>query len=130
MTSLVADTHAIIWHLTDPRRLGRAARRLFASADAGRVVCYLPMVSLVELWLLHERGRLRIGPAQVVEALSGHPGYSILALDLPQAMEFGALPAVPDPFDRLILAAARSMGAKLLSRDEALDGRGVVRVWD
>jgi PIN domain nuclease of toxin-antitoxin system len=130
MTSLVADTHAIVWHLTDPRRLGRAARRLFASVDAGRAVCHLPMVSLIELWLLHERGRLRIGPAQVVETLSGHPGYSILSLDLPQAMEFGALPAVADPFDRMILAAARSMGAKLLSRDEALDGRGVERVWD
>jgi PIN domain nuclease of toxin-antitoxin system len=65
-----------------------------------------------------------------VEALTGHPGFSLLALDLPQVMEFGMVPAVKDPFDRLIVAAARSLGAKLLSRDEALDSRGVERVWD
>ena len=130
MTTLVADTHAIVWHLTDPRRLGRAAKRLFAAADSGRAVCHVPVMCLIELWLLHERGRLRIGPAQVVDELAGHPGYSLLSLDLPQAMEFGALPAIQDPFDRLVVAAARSLGAKLLSRDEALEGRGVERVWD
>lgn len=34
-----------------------------------------------------------------------------------------------DPMDRLILAAARAVGAQLVSADEALDGQGVERVW-
>jgi len=88
------------------------------------------MASIAELWLLHERGRVRLGPPQLVETLAGHPGFSLLALDLPQVMEFGLLPAVKDPFDRLIVAAARNLGAKLISRDEALNVRGVERVWD
>ena len=35
-----------------------------------------------EAWLLHERGRLRIGPAQILEAIAGRPGYGVLPLGL------------------------------------------------
>jgi PIN domain nuclease of toxin-antitoxin system len=130
MTAVVADTHALVWHLTEPRRLGKAARHAFAAADAGRWTCHVPAISLVEIALLHERGRLRLGPAQVLDALAGHPGYNVLPLDIAQALEFGALPGVRDPMDRLVLAAARVLGARVISVDEALDGQGVERVWD
>jgi hypothetical protein len=32
--------------------------------------------------------------------------------------------------DRLVMAAARATGSRLLSADRALDGFGVQRVWD
>jgi PIN domain nuclease of toxin-antitoxin system len=130
MATFVADTHALVWHLTEPRRLGKAARRVFAGVDSGRSLCHIPVISLVEIWLLHERGRLRIGPAQVLEALAGHPGYAVLPLDVQQVVEFGALPAVRDPMDRLIAAAVRATGSKLVSVDEAFDGCGSERLWD
>ena len=128
--TFVADTHALVWHLMDERRLGKAARRAFRSADQGRTLCHVPAIALVEIALLYEKGRLRSGPAQIVEALAAHDGYAILALDLEQALGFASLPAVRDPMDRLILAAARAVGARLLSADEALDGHGVERVWE
>jgi PIN domain nuclease of toxin-antitoxin system len=130
MISVVADTHAIVWQLTDPRKLGKAARRAFAAADAGRWLCRIPAITLVETWLLNERGRLRIGPAQVLNALAGHPGYAVLPLDLEQAVEFGSLPLVRDPMDRLILAAACATGSRLMSVDDSLRGHGVEVIWD
>ena len=130
MVSVVTDTHAIVWHLTDPSRLARGARRAFAAIDAGRWLCHVPVIALVEVWLLHERGRLRVGAAQLLEALAAHPGYAVLSLDAAQVIEFGALPRVRDPLDRLILAAARATRARLISADEALEGHGVERLWD
>ena len=130
MQRFVADTHALLWHLTDPPRLGKAARRGFASVDRGPAVCGVPAICIVEITLLHERGRLRIGPAQILEKLAGHPGYSILALDLEQAVEFGSLPGIRDPMDRLIAAAAQATGARLISADEIFDGLGIERIWD
>jgi PIN domain nuclease of toxin-antitoxin system len=127
---LVADTHALVWHLTEPARLGKAARRGFASSDQGRSLCYIPAIALVEIWLLYERGRLRVGPAQILESIAGHGGYAILALDMEQALEFGSLSGVRDPMDRMIVSAARATGSRLISRDEALDGLGVERIWD
>ena len=130
MLRLVADTHALVWHLTDPKRLGKAARRSFASSDRGRSLCYIPAIALVEIWLLYERGHLRVGPAQLLEVVAGHGGYAILALDIEQAIEFGSLSGVRDPMDRMIVSAARATDSRLISRDEALDGLGVERVWD
>ncbi len=128
--TFVADTHAVVWHLTDPRRLGRAAVRAFRAADAGRTLCYVPAISLVEISLLHEKGRLRVPLARLLETLAGHAGYSVLPLDVEQALSFASFPAVRDPMDRLILAAAMATGSRLVSADEGLDGHGVERTWD
>jgi len=82
-----------------------------------------------EAWLLHERGRLRIGPAQILEAIAGRPGYGVLPLDVEQAFEFGAVPTIRDPMDRLILAAARVTGSRLVTVDDSLGGYGVDVIW-
>lgn len=130
MVRLVADAHAVVWHLTAPRKLGAAARRALAAADEGRWLCCVPAIALVEIALLHERGRVGIGVDEVLRALAGHTGYAVLALDAEQTVEFAALAGVKDPMDRLVLAAARATRSRLVSSDEVLDGFGVERVWD
>src|SRR5262245_53969562 len=130
MADFVADTHAIIWHLTAPQKLGKAARRAFEAADSGRAVCHVPAISLIEIALLYERGRLRIGPAQILKAISAHPGYSILPLDIEQAIAFEGFPTLRDPMDRLILAAAMAVDERLVSADKIFDSYGVRRIWD
>jgi PIN domain nuclease of toxin-antitoxin system len=130
MERLIADTHAIVWHLTAPRKLGAAARRHFEAANAGRTLCCVPAIALVEITLLQERGRLGTGVRELLPALAGRVGYAILALDADQALEFAGLPGVKDPMDRLVVAAARATNSPVLSVDDALDGFGVDRVWD
>ena len=130
MGRLIADTHAIVWHLTAPRKLGAAARRAFDGADEGRTLCCVPAIALVEIGLLQERGRVGVGIGDVLRALAGRPGYAVLALDADQAMEFAGLVGLKDPMDRLVVAAARATGSRLVSVDDALDGFGVERVWD
>ena len=50
--------------------------------------------------------------------------------DAGQAQEFDGLVGIRDPMDRLVVAAARATGSRLVSADDALDGFGVERVWD
>jgi PIN domain nuclease of toxin-antitoxin system len=126
----VVDTQALVWHLVEPKRRGRAAVRAFRAVDEGRARAHVPAICLVEIALKNQKGHLKLGAEQVVASLAGHPGYAILPLDLDQAMRFGAFVGLRDPMDRLILAAAASMGSPLISADEALDGRGVERIWD
>ena len=130
MGRLIADTHAIVWHLTAPRKLGAAARRAFDGADEGRTLCCVPAIALVEIGLLQERGRAGVGIGDVLRALAGRPGYAVLALDADQALEFAGLVGLKDPMDRLVVAAARATGSRLVSVDDTLDGFGVERVWD
>lgn len=83
----------------------------------------------MEIWLLHERGRIGIEPSEIVEVVDDHPGYSVLAFDAEQAIAFGSLRAVRDPMDRMILSAARATGSRLVSADRAL-GEFVETLWD
>lgn len=130
MDRLVADTHAIVWHLTAPRKLGAGARRAFAAADAGHSLCCVPAIALVEIALLKERGRIDVSVEDVLRALAGRAGYAFLALDPDQARVLAGLVGLKDPMDRLVLAAARATGSRLVSIDGVLDGFGVERVWD
>lgn len=130
MRRVVADTHALVWRLTAPRKVGRAAARAFDAADEARWLCLVPAIVLVEVALLRERGRIGVGPAEILASIHGRSGYAVLALDAPQSLEFSARRGIGDPMDRLVLAAAAVSGARLLSSDGVFDGRGVERVWD
>ena len=90
----------------------------------------MPAIALVEIELLKERGRVGVSTGDVLRALAGRPGYAVLALDADQAMEFAGLVGLKDPMDRLVVAAARATGSRLVSVDDTLDGFGVERVWD
>jgi PIN domain nuclease of toxin-antitoxin system len=130
MVRLIADTHAIVWLLKTPRKLGAGARRAFEAADQGRALCCVPAIVLVEIELLKERGRVDVGAKDVARALAGRPGYAVVALDADQALEFAGLVGIKDPMDRLVVAAARATGSRVVSVDDALDGFGVERVWN
>ena len=129
MREVVADTQALVWHLVEPRKLGKSARRAFAAADSGRLLCHVPAIVLVELALLSERGRIRLGVQQVLASLAAHSGYALLPLDVEQCLEFGALIGIKDPMDRLVAAASRVVHARLISSDAVFDPH-VDRIWD
>lgn len=131
MKQIVIDTHALIWHLTLPKRLGKAAHRLMAQVDDGKVIALIPSIVAVELALLREAGRRVPGPPELQSLIQNHPGFQILPLDLAQATEFMLLSSLRDPFDRLIVAAARVSTASLLSADERITSSGLAEiVWD
>ncbi len=127
---LVLDTHATVFALAEPSKLGRAARAAMARVEAGRDEAWIPAAVIAEIVLLHQAGRTGIGLAQVRAAMDASGGVRFLALDLAQLDAFAALGSIRDPFDRLILAAARSVGARLVTRDAALAESGLVEaLW-
>jgi predicted nucleic acid-binding protein len=54
----IADTHALLWHLYGPQRLGKAARQVFSEADAGQACVYVPAVVVAEGLMVIQKGRL------------------------------------------------------------------------
>ena len=55
------------------------------------------------------------------------PGLRFLPMDLRQLDEFAALGAIRDPFDRLIVRAARAVGARLITKDDSMQEQGLVQ---
>lgn len=131
MKQACIDTHALIWYLSRPKRLGRAASRLLRQADTGRAEILVPAIVPIELILLREAGRNVIGVPQVEALVAAQPAFKLHPLEITQASEFVLLESLTDPFDRLIVAAARGAGVPLITADMTIDESALVEtIWD
>jgi PIN domain nuclease of toxin-antitoxin system len=131
MSEVVLDTHALVWWLARPDRLGKRAAKTLRAVDRGRTTAFVPSIVGVELSLLVEAGRVRLGVVELQAALDRSAHLRLLPHDLPQALEFSLLRSLDDPFDRMIVAAARATGRPLVTADQRLADSGLVDViWD
>ena len=104
---------------------------MLRAADAGRAEIFVSAIVLVELTLLREAGRNVIGVPQVEALLAAQPAFQLQPLEMAQAREFALLESLADPFDRLIVAAARGAGVRLISADTSIDESALVEtIWD
>jgi PIN domain nuclease of toxin-antitoxin system len=119
----VTDSHALIWYAIGPgRRLGRAARTLFARAERGEATIYVPTFVLVEIAEAIRRGGLRFdgGFSRWARALLGSGGFVAADLTADVVLEADGLYAIRERSDRLIAATAVNLECPLITRDPAL----------
>lgn len=123
MSDVLLDTHALVWLVSAPDRLGRSALRLANVAqDSGGL--YVSAISFWEVAMLDQRGSLRL------KAGPGRWRSDVLRLGVREAPVDGAIAirstelmsAHRDPADRMIVATALGLGATLVTADEALLG--------
>jgi PIN domain nuclease of toxin-antitoxin system len=133
MATVVADTHAAVWYLTNSPRLSSAAAKALDNASAAGDSILVPSISLVELTYLVEKGRV---PAEarkrLVDALADPDGpYELAPLDgrVAAAVELIDRDVVPDLPHRVIAATALSSGAALVSRDGKIRASQVRTTW-
>jgi len=128
----VLDTHAWVWWIERNRRLGR---RLLAALDQFPPDRrpYVSDISLWEVALLVERGRLRvtIPLREWLTAAADHRAVQRVPITPAIAAETAALPATfhRDPADRLIVATCRILGAPLLTKDRLIMHSKLVTRW-
>jgi PIN domain nuclease of toxin-antitoxin system len=125
----LADTHALLWSLATPERLGAKAARVFRGLGATSEV-HVSTVSLWEIAVLHDEGQLRLkaGFSAWHEALAALPGIRIEPLVGADIEEARSLPSLRDPFDRLIAGTSLRLNVPLLSRDARIGRERRVRV--
>jgi len=119
---LLLDTHIWLWSLVAPDKLRPRVRRLL---QQGGGEAWLSPISVWELLVLAERGRVRLGKeprAWVAEALERAP-LQEAALNHEVAIRSREVPLRhQDPADRFIAATALTYELTLVTADEALIG--------
>ena len=128
MASYVLDTHACVFVMAAPRKLGRKARAALKRVEEGREEAWIPAAVVAEIIVLRELGRIGIGLPEVRSLVDDTPAIRFSHIDLGQLDQFSAITAIRDPFDRLIIACARAVGARLLTSDAMLTESGLVEV--
>lgn len=127
--NLLLDTHTVLQFFAGDERIPTAALVALTDAHNSRV---LSMASLWEIAIKHGIGKLAIR-APLEDFVQSLQDFSIgvLPIELPHVMRVASLPHHHrDPFDRLIVAQSLVENLTLVSSDSALDGYGIVRLWN
>jgi len=128
----VTDTHALVFHASGSRRLGKRAAAAFEAAERRTGLVYVPVAVMWECSLLVRVGRidLRRSLREFFDDLFSNPAYQPVELTPDQIYLADGSRPNDDPFDALICAAARHLDLPLLTRDGDIRDSGLVRaVW-
>ena len=130
MTTLLLDTHAYVWALTDPDRLSRRAR---AAIEISSNALF---VSAATAWEMATKYRAGKWPeAEILLAqhndLTTRLGARALDISPADAIRAGSLDwDHADPFDRMLAAQSLRHDAVLVTRDAAFGRlRGLTIIW-
>ena len=130
MNTVLADTHVLLWAMTDPSKLTSPAEAVISDLDTE------VLVSAATAWEIATK--VRIGKLPEAEFLvldfgdhlrRGH--FEALPIESADALVSGTLAwGHRDPFDRMLAAQALRRGIPLISADRVFDGLGSLeRIW-
>lgn len=126
---LLLDTHALIWALELPEKLGRDAEREITDPDNQLLLSAGSMWEIgikVGLQKLELSAPYRDWMSRAIANLD----LSILPITLEDSDVQGQLPRHhKDPFDRLLAAQSIVLQIPIVSQDEAFDAYGIRRIW-
>ncbi len=122
---IILDTHVLIWVVHDNRhkRLGSQTRVLIENAMQSGLLA-VSAITPWEIAMLVEKGRLSFGidVTDWLKTALDPACIKMLPIEPDIAVDSVNLPNYPhkDPADRLIIATARHVGAKLLTADQKI----------
>jgi PIN domain nuclease of toxin-antitoxin system len=130
---IVLDTHVLVWWVSDSRHLSARAKR---AIDQGlrRGPAIVSTITVLEIATAVRRGRLALGSSldkwladlYVLSELQFEP----VSAEIAQLAGSFEDETPGDPADRIIIATALTLGAKLVTADERLRvSSQVVSVW-
>ena len=129
MSTYLLDTHAFLWLATEPERVPAAALAELQRAD--RLV--LSVASAWEMAIKYGSGKLPLpqAPRAWLPGRAAAMGVDVVALAADHVTAVADLPLLHgDPFDRVLVAVARTEGWPVVTRDPQIVRYGVPVLWD
>lgn len=128
MTGHLADTHALLWAETDPKRLSPLARDVMMLRKGA---VYFSIASVWEIAIKISLGKLSLDMS-VSEFVASQieVGLKLLPVRVAHVGQLSALPLHHrDPFDRMLISQSQVEDLELLSEDPAMALYEVRVVW-
>lgn len=126
---LLLDTHALIWAVEQPAKLGPAAHKVLQ--DPANDI----LVSAGTIWeIAIKAGLNKLNLSQPfriwIDRVIADLGAVVLPITVDHAEILATLPHHHrDPFDRLLVGQALAEQIPIVSADAALDPYGMARIW-
>lgn len=135
MSSIVIDTHTLIWYLTQSPKISTLAIDRINQANQNNFPVLIASITLIELIYLSEKQRIPAFPLQqfFIELDTPNSPFSIISLTLDIAQSLRQIPRgeVPELPDRIITATAHAINLPLITCDHKIRACTVIQtIWD
>lgn len=129
--SILIDTHVFLWAAGIDGQLSESARELLEDAETP---IFFSAASAWEIAVKWSKGRLDLPekPAELIKNVVTAAGLAQLMITTMDACMVGDLPFHhKDPFDRLLVAQAKTNGLRLMTADPILEKYDVdvIALW-
>lgn len=126
---LLLDTHILLWSAGQPEKLSAEATSLLLDSSNS---LYFSAASIWEIVIKRGLGRddFKVNPVRLIKQLVIN-GYEEVSVSSDHTLAVDTLPVLhKDPFDRILIAQARTEGMLLMTADEQVSryGDGIVMV--
>lgn len=112
-------------------KLGRRSAAFFKRCERREAMLYVPVAVMWECSLLARVGKinLRRSVRSFFDDLFSNPAYHAFDLSAEQVLLADEIRFTRDPFDGLIVAAARTLDLALITRDQNIIGSREVKTF-
>lgn len=115
MSRLLLDTHLLLWAVSAPQKLSLATRKRLDDCEV-----FVSAASIWEVSIKAALGKLDADPAALLDEIEP-AGFRLLSVTGEHAAAVARLPTIHnDPFDRMLVAQARTEPLILLTNDSVL----------
>ncbi|MCL1885039.1 MAG: type II toxin-antitoxin system VapC family toxin [Defluviitaleaceae bacterium] len=128
MINFIADTHALLWMMFEPKKLSQKSREILADKNLHK---FISITSLWEIAIKNRIGKLPLpmGIKGIISNLD-RLGIGRIGVDQRHIEMFNSLPLLHrDPFDGIIIATALSESMTIITGDENIQKHDVSWIW-
>ena len=130
---VLADSHAIVWHLQGSDRLSATAVSALTEAETTDGVV-VSIATIIDLWYVTQTTRKLTDAnlAELRDMLASSPALTLQAIDIAVVDATTSIPRdlLADPWDRFIVGTARALALPLVTRDGPIRESGLVpTIW-
>ena len=122
------DTNALIWTLSDPEELSNPAKDVITNSDNK---LFVSIATLWEITMKQSIGKLDLeGDVLDIVEECEREGINILSIQPQHLKKLEKLPLIHrDPFDRIIVAQARTNDMTIITKDSYIPQYDVKTIW-
>ncbi len=127
----VADTHGLLWFLTEDPKLPEKARKVFEEVERGNGTVVIPSIVLAELLHICDgNDKLKDLFLEIIKKITLSTNYTIYDLNLNVILECRNLINVSEMHDKIIVATARILNSIVITKDKnIIDSKYVETIW-
>ena len=126
----ITDTHSLIWHLTEDKKLSKKALAIFTEADKGEAIIIVPTIVLAEIIHICEKKKSELKIKNVIDKIKDSLNYVSYNLNMEVLEKVIGIKDISEMHDRIITAIALITGSMLITKDEEIVKSGIVKtIW-